>query len=142
VRCLGLIAALCMALALAGCGGDSSSAESERPAKPTKPEIEPPSKPPAELVIDDIEEGSGREAEDGDIMTMHYYAVDKDGKELYSSWDYRPTTYELGSDDFFPAWDEAVEGMKVGGRREMQFPSDLAFGWGPVYYVVDLLELE
>ncbi len=131
-----------LALALSACGGDSSSAEPEQSAKLTKPEIEPPKTPPTELIVKDIEEGSGPEVEYGDKMTIHYLGVDEDGTERYTSWGFPPITYDLGSGAFFEAWDEGVKGMKVGGRRELLIPSKLAFGGGPLFYVVDLLKIE
>ena len=140
-RLLSVVFVVALAMALSACGDDSSSAEPE-PAKLTKPQIEPPKTPPTELIVNDIEEGSGPEAEYGDKLTIHYLGVDENGIERYTSWGFDPITYDLGSGAFFEAWDEGVKGMKVGGRRELLFPSNLTFGGTPLYYVVDLLKIE
>lgn len=146
MKVLGSVFVLCAALALVACGGDESSNQSERPEtrNPTKPEVEPPpGPPPEELVIKDLEAGSGPGAEPGDRLTIHYVGVDKRGKELYTSWDgFGPLTFELGNNSYnFQGLDEGLEGMKAGGRRELLIPSDLAFG-EPLFYVIDLLKVE
>ena len=143
MKFLGLIALICVVLGIVACGDDSSSAEAEKPEKLTKPEIDPPRAPPEEVVIEDLIEGSGEEAEVGDTITIHYRAVGQDGKELFSSWGngFGPDTVELGVGEYFPALEEGIEGMKVGGRREILIPSDLAFKHGPLYYAIDLRQL-
>lgn len=140
-RLLSVVFVVALAMALSACGDDSPSAEPEQ-AKLTKPQIEPPRTPPTELIVKDIEEGSGSEAKYGDKIIIHYLGVDENGIERYTSWGFQPIDYDLGSGAFFETWDEGVKGMKVGGRRELLIPSDLAFGGGPLYYVVDLLKIE
>jgi len=138
-RYLVLIAGLCMALALAACGGSGSADD----GKPTRPEIEPPDEPPQELVIEDLELGSGPEAKRGDKLTIHYEGIDMDGKTLYSSWRNGSVfIFELGRSDYGEGFEEGIEGMGVGGRRELQVPKDLAPFERPVIYVVDLLKVE
>ena len=141
MKVLGLIAVFCLAVALVGCGEGSSSGET---AKLTKPVVKPPpGPPPKELVIRDIEEGSGPGARSGDVLTVHYVGVNEKGEELFSSWTRRraPLAVRLGGRDSFPGWDKGLEGMKVGGRRELLIPAHLALG-EPIFYVVDLLKIE
>lgn len=134
----GLIAiALCATLVIAGCGGDDSSSgtgattTSEAPAKKTKPTVTVPSgAPPAQLEVEDLEEGSGAEAKAGDKVTVQYVGVGYDsGKEFDASWNRgEPFSFTLGASEVIPGWDQGVEGMKVGGRRELIIPPELAYG--------------
>jgi peptidylprolyl isomerase len=152
-----LTIAVCVALAAAGCGsssGESSSTgETTSAAKKTKPEVPvPKGAPPKKLVVKEIEEGSGEEAKSGDEVTVQYVGVDyKNGKEFDSSWSRNePFTFTLGAGQVIPGWEQGVEGMKVGGRRELIIPPELAYGEagsppaiGPnetLVFVIDLLE--
>lgn len=152
MKYLGLIAILCAALTFAACGSDNSPPDSRKPeakkpaeTKLTKPHIQPPSgPPPKELVVRDLKEGSGPPTKAGDEMTVEYLAVDKTGKKVFSSWDKSTPlrlTFQLGAGDYFPGWDKGLTGMKVGGRRELIFPSKLTRGFGALFYVIDLLEI-
>ena len=96
-----------------------------------KPEIEVPGgDPPAELVVEDIEEGDGEEAKAGQTVSVQYVGVlCKDGTEFDASWDRgEPISFPLGQGQVIPGWDQGVEGMKVGGRRVLTIPPDLAYG--------------
>jgi peptidylprolyl isomerase len=164
----GLIAiALCAALATAGCGGgdDSSTGSSEAsgstaattsesPAAKTKPKVKVPSgAPPKQLETKELEEGSGTEAKAGDEVTVQYVGVDyKNGKEFDSSWSRNePFPFTLGAGQVIPGWEQGVEGMKVGGRRELVIPPELAYGEEgrppaippneTLVFVIDLLEV-
>ena len=143
MRKLILIIGACLALVVAGCGsGDSttssssgeetsSSKESEAAEKKTKPKVEKPSgAPPKELVTNDLEEGSGAEAKSGDTVTVQYVGVNyKTGKEFDASWGRgEPFTFTLGGGEVISGWDEGIEGMKVGGRRELIIPPNHAYG--------------
>jgi peptidylprolyl isomerase len=139
-RYSGLIVGICLALALASCGGSGGADEN---GKPARPEIEAPDEPPKELVIEDLEEGSGRVVKREDNLTIHYEGVGMNGKVLYSSWrNGSPLEMTLGKEGFGEGFEEGVEGMRVGGRRELQIPADLAPFETPVVYVVDLLKAE
>jgi peptidylprolyl isomerase len=175
MRVLGLIAVVFLCLALAACGDDDSTAqpggsgtttsesqtqsgeskptESDAPiptGKPgrklTKPSIPPPTgPPPKEIVIVDLVEGTGPEAKKGDELKVEFFAVDKAGKERFSSWRKKGEpfyTFELGADELFPTWDEGFKGMRVGGRREVIYPASGTNKLGDLYYVVDLLKIE
>jgi peptidylprolyl isomerase len=143
MRKLILIIGACLALVAVGCGSDdsttssssgeetSSSKESEASEKKTKPKVEAPSgAPPKELVTNDLEEGSGPEAKAGDTVTVQYVGVNyKTGKEFDSSWSRsEPFPFELGAGGVIPGWEQGVEGMKVGGRRELIIPPELGYG--------------
>src|SRR6478735_3940785 len=52
------------------------------------------------------------------------------GEEFDSSWsrNAEPFTFTLGKSEVIPGWDQGLEGMKVGGRRELIIPPELAYG--------------
>jgi peptidylprolyl isomerase len=141
-----LTIAACLALVFAGCGDDDSSTtsatdetapakQSEAPAESskekTKPKVTvPKGAPPKQLVTKDLETGTGAEAKAGDEVTVQYVGVGYDGKkEFDSSWSRNePFTFPLGAGAVIPGWDQGIQGMKVGGRRELVIPPDLAYG--------------
>jgi len=91
-----------------------------------KPEVDfPGGEPPAELEITDIWEGDGPVASPGDMVKVHYVGVAySTGEEFDASWD----RGELGARQVITGWDQGVQGMKVGGRRQLVIPPDLAYG--------------
>ena len=166
MKALILTIAACLALLVAGCGGGSDSSSSGSTAggetsaaessggEKTKPKVTvPKGAPPKKLEVKEIEEGSGEEAKSGDEVTVQYVGVDyKNGKEFDSSWSRNePFSFTLGAGEVIPGWDQGVEGMKVGGRRELIIPPNLAYGEagappaiGPnetLVFVIDLLEV-
>lgn len=95
----------------------------------TKPEFDAPTGPaPSELVIRDIIVGDGTEAEPGDTVTVHYAGVEfESGEEFDSSWG-RGETIQFPLRGLIQGWQEGIPGMKVGGRRELIIPPQLAYG--------------
>ena len=147
MRKLLLIVGACLALVVVGCGSDDSSttsdstaASTEEAAAPkeadaskekTKPKVTPPKgAPPKELEINDLEEGTGAAAKAGDTVTVQYVGANyKTGKEFDASWDRgEPFPFELGAGMVIPGWEQGIEGMKVGGRRELIIPPELGYG--------------
>jgi peptidylprolyl isomerase len=118
-----------------------------------KPEVEVPAgQPPSyQLEIDDITLGDGEEAVSGRIVEVHYVGVSwKTAQQFDASWDRGDTfKFQLGKGRVIPGWDRGVEGMRVGGRRRLTIPPDLAYGKrgaggviGPdetLVFVVDLI---
>jgi peptidylprolyl isomerase len=95
----------------------------------TKPEIDFYDGPePTELVIRDIEIGTGAEAQPGSTVDVHYLGVDfESGEEFDSSWSRNQSIdFPLGS--LIKGWQQGIPGMKVGGRRELICPPNLAYG--------------
>ena len=136
-----IVALIALALLVAGCGDDDSttgsteaggeSATEAGGGQKTKPKVTvPEGAPPKKLEIEDIEEGSGAEAKAGDEVSVNYVGVNyKSGKEFDASWNSgTPFTFRLGGGEVIPGWDQGVEGMKVGGRRELVIPPELAYG--------------
>jgi FKBP-type peptidyl-prolyl cis-trans isomerase len=118
----------------------------------TKPNVTPPSgAAPSKLVVKDLIKGSGPEAKAGQSVTVNYVGVlFKGGKEFDASWRRNePFTFTLGKGQVIKGWDQGVAGMKVGGRRELVIPAELAYGKrgspptippnAPLVFVIDLL---
>lgn len=136
-----LIFALCaaLALAIAGCGSDSSSSSTGETTSAsgsgedinTKPKVTvPDGPPPKKLEIKELIEGTGAEAKPGLESTVQYVGVAyKTGEQFDASWDRNePFTFKIGDREVISGWDQGVTGMKVGGRRELIIPPNLAYG--------------
>lgn len=163
-----LTAFACAANVIAGCGGGDSTATepttAESPARSaesppsmaaqSKPKVEvPKGAPPKQLVVKDLDPGSGDEAKAGDEVTVQYVGVNyESGKQFDASWDRgEPFTFTLGAGEVIQGWDQGVEGMKVGGRRELIIPPSLGYGAAgapptippneTLVFVIDLLEV-
>jgi peptidylprolyl isomerase len=96
-----------------------------------KPEIEfPASPPPEDLVITDISVGEGAEATSGSTVTAHYVGVaHSTGEEFDASYNRgEPLSFRLGVGQVIAGWDQGIEGMRVGGRRQLVIPPQLAYG--------------
>jgi peptidylprolyl isomerase len=117
-----------------------------------KPDVDPvPGPPPADLVITDLTVGDGDEAKPGQVVTVHYVGVSHaNGEEFDASYNRgEPFQFPLGGGRVIAGWDQGVAGMKVGGRRQLVIPPQLAYGErgaggviGPnatLVFVVDLL---
>jgi peptidylprolyl isomerase len=94
-----------------------------------KPEIEfPDGPPPTELVITDLVVGDGAEAVPGADVEVHYVGVEYDtGEEFDSSWN-RGQSIEFPLRGLIQGWQDGIPGMKVGGRRQLVIPPELAYG--------------
>ncbi|HMH90077.1 MAG TPA: FKBP-type peptidyl-prolyl cis-trans isomerase [Streptosporangiaceae bacterium] len=96
-----------------------------------KPEIDfPGGEPPTDLQITEVWEGDGAEAKAGDMVQVHYVGVAfSTGEQFDASWDRGdPLQFQLGVGQVIAGWDRGVQGMKVGGRRQLIIPPDLAYG--------------
>ena len=96
-----------------------------------KPEIDPPDGPPPDrLEVTDLSEGDGPEATAGRTVQVHYVgAAHSSGEEFDASYNRgEPLTFRLGAGQVISGWDQGVQGMKVGGRRRLVIPPDLAYG--------------
>ena len=118
-----------------------------------KPKVEVPAgeAPSYQLELEDITVGEGEEAVSGRTVEVHYVGVSwATGKQFDASWDRGDTfKFGLGKGQVIAGWDQGVAGMKVGGRRRITIPPDLAYGKrgaggaiGPddtLVFVVDLI---
>jgi peptidylprolyl isomerase len=97
----------------------------------SKPEVDfPGGEPPKTLEVTDIWEGDGKVASPGDNVKVHYVGVAySTGEEFDASWNRGdPLEFRLGAGQVIAGWDQGVQGMKVGGRRQLVIPPDLAYG--------------
>ena len=83
---------------------------------------------PSGLRITDIEVGTGAEAVSGQTVVVNYRGTLLDGREFDSSYGRGPFSFPLGAGRVIKGWDEGVAGMKVGGKRKLVIPPDLAYG--------------
>jgi FKBP-type peptidyl-prolyl cis-trans isomerase len=81
------------------------------------------------LQYQDLVAGAGAEAVAGKSVTVHYTGTLQDGSQFDSSVDRnQPYSFTLGAGQVIPGWDEGVAGMKVGGKRKLVIPPNLAYG--------------
>ncbi|MFZ0407163.1 MAG: FKBP-type peptidyl-prolyl cis-trans isomerase [Cyanobium sp.] len=80
------------------------------------------------LRITDLVIGSGEEAVSGQTVSVNYRGTLTNGKEFDSSYGRGPFSFPLGGGRVIRGWDEGVAGMKVGGKRKLVIPPDLAYG--------------
>lgn len=117
-------------VAVGGCRADSDAVHANFQEEPAM------SQNVTELIKIDKNTGSGREAENGLDVTVHYtgwlYDADQPehkGRKFDSSVDRRdPFTFNLGSGQVIQGWDQGVAGMKVGGARTLIIPPELGYG--------------
>ena len=127
---------------------DVSTDLAEKPEVPATDEA-----PPCGLQISDVVVGDGAEAVDGTTVAVKYVgAFYETGEEFDSSWsrgadETLPVT--VGAGQVIPGFEQAIDGMQVGGRRMVTIPSDLGYGpagQGPIpgdatlVFVLDLVE--
>jgi peptidylprolyl isomerase len=116
-----------------------------------KPAVSVPTGPaPTKLEIKDLTKGTGPEVKSpSSSVTVNYVGVlYKGGKEFDSSWK-RGETATFSLSGVIPGWTKGIPGMKVGGRRELIIPAELAYGAkgspptippnAPLVFVIDLL---
>ena len=146
--------AIAVALAGAGCGDDDKEQEASATPTATQTAAEPAAltadtlpeisddltsepevpqidaEPPTELVVKDIVKGKGKKAKPGDLLSVQYtgYAL-SNGQKFDASWDRgEPLKFPVGAGQVIPGWDQGIPGMRVGGRRVLAIPGDLAYG--------------
>jgi peptidylprolyl isomerase len=96
-----------------------------------KPEIDfVDPEPPTDLVVTDLVDGDGPEAAAGKTVEVHYVGVlHSTGEEFDASYNRGdPLRFRLGVGQVIQGWDDGVQGMKVGGRRQLVIPPHLAYG--------------
>ena len=145
MRTLAVSALIVSALGLTACGGEDSDKDSAATqSTPTpvatsgdltdlskKPDVKAPEgDAPEKLEIEDVVTGKGRAAKSGDSVKVHYVGVAySNGQQFDASWDRgTPFDFVLDKGMVIKGWDQGVLGMKVGGRRRLTIPPDLAYG--------------
>jgi len=83
----------------------------------------------ADLIKEDLVVGTGDEAKQGKMVSVHYTGWLTDGKKFDSSKDRgQPFGFPLGAGHVIQGWDQGVAGMKVGGKRKLTIPPELGYG--------------
>ena len=172
-RTLGTSLALVLVAGVSACGSSSKAPGVEQapsggatqasvattpkppPALAKKPVVTvPKGAPPAKLVTKDLVQGTGAAASQGKTVTVNYVGVlYKNGKEFDSSWSRnQPFTTALSPGSVISGWVQGLNGMKVGGRRELIIPPSLGYGKAgspptipansTLVFVVDLLSVQ
>lgn len=145
-----LAASVAQAQTSAAPAAPAAPAAQAAPAAPATPAVAPP--PPAlvvgsatpgpaaeQLIITDTKVGTGKEASTGATVYMHYtgwlyrpLAKNMHGKQFDSSIPRgEPLDFVLGAGRVIKGWDQGIQGMKVGGKRTLIIPSELAYGSRP-----------
>jgi peptidylprolyl isomerase len=111
-----------------------------------------PTTTPSGLQYEDIVVGTGASPQQAGRVTVHYTGKFLDGKKFDSSVDRgQPFTFVIGVGQVIKGWDEGVATMKVGGKRNLIIPPDLAYGargQGPIppntplYFEVELISVQ
>lgn len=147
-----------LALALGACAGGDAAEEAAEPAESTPSMTAAPEAPPADVITDlreidwapeleidldamerresglyvqVLQTGSGSEAGYGDEMGVHYTVWLPNGFKVDSSHDGdppEPLDMVLGQTRLIDGWVEGVTGMRLGEKRKLVLPYDLAYG--------------
>ncbi|MGZ3182651.1 MAG: FKBP-type peptidyl-prolyl cis-trans isomerase [Telluria sp.] len=128
------------ASATAASATSPAEAQPMQPAQPQGPQLQ---------IIDNVV-GTGATAVAGTTVRVHYtgwlfkpLALAQHGKKFDSSVDRgEPLDFKLGAGMVIKGWDQGVAGMKVGGKRTLIIPSELAYGHrsvGPIPPDSDLI---
>src|SRR3989344_185015 len=101
---------------------------------------------------EDVVVGQGQEAKSGDPLAVHCAGTRADGTKFDSSYDHgEPIEFKLGAGDIIPGWDLGLLGVRVGGKRNLVIPPELAYGdrsAGPIppnstlYFTVELVDVK
>ena len=95
-----------------------------------------PRRPAGGLVVEEVKAGDGPVATAGKVVSVHYTGKLTDGTKFDSSYDHgQPIEFPLGAGRVIKGWDQGLEGMKVGGKRKLTIPPQLAYGergMGPI----------
>jgi FKBP-type peptidyl-prolyl cis-trans isomerase len=172
-RTIGMSVSLALIIGVTACGSSSKAPGVEQapasgqtqasipttpkppPALAKKPVVTIPSTPaPTKLVTKDLVQGTGATASQGKTVTVNYVGeLYKNGKEFDSSWKRnQPFTTALSPGSVISGWVQGLNGMKVGGRRELIIPPSLGYGKAgspptippnsTLVFVVDLLGVQ
>lgn len=132
-----LLAVIALA-SLCGCAGTSKSGATAEPSTTAQPAPEAPAggaaagkvhKLASGLVYEDIVVGNGTMADPGLTVTVNYSGRLTDGTEFDSSArSGRPLVFQLGAGRVIAGWEQGIKGMRIGGKRKLTIPPDLAYG--------------
>ena len=127
MKLLNILLASVFALSLNACQAESTTSTQEKTTMTAAS---------SELQKIDTLPGTGREAEPGFNVSVHYTgwlydekAANFKGKKFDSSVDRgQPFRFDLGAGQVIQGWDEGFAGMKIGGKRTLIIPSEMGYG--------------
>ena len=137
IRCLvGVSTVLLLGATACSDGSDSSTTTRLDVVTTTtalaKPTVSIPDEAPTELVTTDLITGNGPAAEVGDNVLVYYVGVlTADGTEFDSNYGGEPIEFFLGAGRVIQGWDLGLIGAQQGTRRQLDIPSELAYGDSP-----------
>lgn len=109
-----------------------------------EPEVKPGTGKVEKIKITELVPGTGPVVQKGQTITVNYKVISYSTGELVdSSWERgQPFSSPIGVGQLIPGWDQAVPGLKVGTRAQLDVPADLAYGpsKGDLRFVLDILE--
>ncbi len=131
---------LSFAVLAAACNKDKAAPApgSSAPASAASVPAAAPAAPAGGLVVEEIKAGDGPVATPGKVVSVHYTGKLTDGTKFDSSYDHpgqQPIEFPLGAGRVIKGWDQGLDGMKVGGKRKLTIPPQLAYGergMGPI----------
>jgi peptidylprolyl isomerase len=107
---------------------------------------------PSGLQYRDMVVGKGPQPKVGDTVVVNYTGTFASGKVFDTSVGKQPFKFTLGRGEVIKGWDEGVASMRVGGKRKLVIPPDLAYGAGgypgvippnsTLTFVVELLSIK
>lgn len=81
------------------------------------------------IVAEDLKVGTGPEAKRGKMVGMYYEGKLKSNNKTFdSTLNGKPFRFRLGTGEVIKGWDIGIEGMKVGGKRRLTIPPQMAYG--------------
>ena len=84
---------------------------------------------PTDLQVEDLRIGTGSQAQVGNTVSVHYKGTLLNGTTFDSSYSRGELfSFTLGRNTVIRGWEQGILGMKVGGKRKLTIPPDLAYG--------------
>ncbi len=151
MRFVALVISVAIAASVVGVG---CSKKVDEPATADFKPSQPPPPPPGPKTLEKVDTvvGTGPEAKVGDKVKVHYTGTLMNGTQFDSSVGKDPFEFEIGKGGVIKGWDQGVPGMKIGGKRKLTIPSDLAYGESgsgdkippnsPLKFDIELLSIE
>ena len=148
--------ALLLPLAAAACGSDEGTPFAPLPASvqfapQLGVELSAMTRTSSGLYYRDLAVGTGRAAASGNVVAVGYTGWLTDGTQFDASAAGDPIVFRLGVGQVIDGWDEGIQGMREGGRRQLVIPAGLAYGASgngpipadaPLVFTVELVDVQ